>query len=100
MTIIFTKKLMRGILLTSIFSICCVLKLFGQTNPSSKSLAEYLIDVSKVTSRNRSLWNSDLYGPILFVDPTDKGPVQQRKRFSWSVISGIRTFYWQASEGY
>ena len=59
---------MKGILLTTVFATCCVLTVLGQTAPS-KSLAEYLTDVSKVTSKNRSLWNVDLYGPILFVDP-------------------------------
>jgi len=72
MKIIFIKKVMRGILLISIYSSCCVLKVFGQSNPSPKSLAEYFIDVSKATSRNRSLWNSDIYGPILFVDPNTR----------------------------
>ncbi|HMG89083.1 MAG TPA: hypothetical protein VK589_03450 [Chryseolinea sp.] len=62
---------MARILLTVILIICSV-RVFGQAKPSPKSLAEYFTDVSKVTSRNRSIWNTDLYGPILFVDPQSR----------------------------
>ena len=55
---------MRGILLISIYSSCCVLKVFGQSNPSSKSLAEYFIDVSKATSRNRSFGIAEFMVPF------------------------------------
>lgn len=42
--------------------------LIGQT-PSTSTLLEYLSEVKKTTAANRTLWNIDLYGPMLLVDP-------------------------------
>ena len=63
---------MARLIFTAVLAICWVLKAFSQGKPLPNQLGEYLTDVSNVTARNRSLWNIDLYGPILLVDPRSR----------------------------
>jgi hypothetical protein len=66
---------------------CCSLTAFSQGTPSSNQpLAEYLTDVSHVTTKNRSLWNFDLYGPILLVD-TQTRDVYSNERDSAGLLT-------------
>jgi len=77
---------MARILLTAIFTTWSIWNVFGQAKPSLKALAEYLTDANKVTSRNRPVWNRDLYGPILFADPQTR-EVYSNERDSAGVLT-------------
>lgn len=55
-------------ILIFLFLFTCIVDLSGQ-NPATSKLSEYLQDVKKTTAANRGLWNRDIYGPVLFVDP-------------------------------
>ncbi|HRC33530.1 MAG TPA: hypothetical protein PK736_08825, partial [Bacteroidia bacterium] len=40
-----------------------------QKKLSPDSAAEYFEDIKTETKKHQNLWNKDLYGPILLVDP-------------------------------
>lgn len=47
-----------------------------QNKLSPDSAAEYFEDIKMETKKHRNLWNKDLYGPILLVDPQTRELVE------------------------
>jgi hypothetical protein len=63
-----TDKMKRKILLLLILTFPVILS-FAQTATFSDSAAVYFRELQTNTSRYRELWNLDIYGPVLLVDP-------------------------------
>ena len=80
---------MKVFLFVALVIMSCVIDMFGQANPLK--LSEYFKEVSKTTSTHISLWNVDLYGPILLVDPKTRDVFANEKDSSGVLVaeSGI-----------
>lgn len=59
---------MRVILFSAFAIASCVFDLHGQVTSPTK-LSEYFKEVREATATHSALWNLNLYGPILLVDP-------------------------------
>ena len=63
----------------------------GQANSSSK-FSEYFEEVRNTTSAHSTLWNVDLYGPILLVDPGTRDVFANEKDSSGVLVPELGIF--------
>jgi len=82
---------MKVILLAAFVIPSGLIDLFGQANRPSKFF-EYFKEVSKTTSTHKALWNVDLYGPILLVDPKNREVFANEGDSSGVLIPGSGIF--------
>ena len=82
---------MKVFLFAALVIASCVIDLLGQANSPSK-LSEYFKEVSKTTFTHHALWNVDLYGPILLVDPKTRDVFANEKDSSGVLTPGSGIF--------
>ena len=82
---------MRTIFIAAFITATGILQLYGQDNNSLK-LSEYFNEVSKTTSKHKALWNVDLYGPILLVDPKTREVFANENDSSGVLVPGHGIF--------
>ena len=85
------QDIMKVVLCAAFVVTSCVIDLLGQANFSSK-LSEYFEEVSKTTSTHNGLWNVDLYGPILLVDPKTRDVFANERDSSGLLVPGSGIF--------
>jgi hypothetical protein len=52
--------------------ICLYPECYCQNIVTSNKINEFFVEIKKNTKDHKSLWNTDLYGPILFVEPKSR----------------------------